>query len=106
MWPMETPKGGGGESSATESLRAWLARHESWKLVGNRLEKVFRFGSFRDSIVFVNRLATLADDHDHHPDIDVRYTNVRVSLWTHTAGGVTGRDTQLAEAIDFSTAHR
>ncbi len=66
--------------------------------------KQFSFPSFRDSIVFVNRVATLADDADHHPDIDVRYDRVTLILSTHSAGGITEKDLALAEAVDFATS--
>lgn len=88
----------------TESIRGWLRQRKGWKRRANRLTKVFEFGSFRDSIIFVNRVATLADDLDHHPDIDVRYASVTVTLSTHDAGGITEKDLDLAEQIDFATS--
>ena len=54
------------------------------------------FGSFPEAIAFVNRLAELAESEDHHPDIDVRYRRVTVRWSTHSAGGVTERDRDLA----------
>lgn len=89
-----------------ESIAGWLETRGSWKRKGDALVKDFRFPSFRDSIVFVNRMATLADDHHHHPDIDIRYDHVRVSLSTHDAGGITQKDLQMAEQIDFATSAR
>lgn len=94
------------EQVSAESLAGWTDEHKGWKVENDRLVKAFRFRSFRDSIVFVNRLATIADDRDHHPDIDIRYDVVRVSLWTHTTGGITDRDVGLAEEIDHATSHR
>ena len=92
------------EKLNAESVRGWLRGKTGWKRRSNRLVKDFQFGSFRDSIVFVNRIATLADDHDHHPDIDIRYSNVTVTLSTHDAGGITEKDLALAEQIDFATS--
>lgn len=89
-----------------ESLDGWLSLRRGWKVQDGRLVKAFRFGSFRDAIIFVNRLATIADTLDHHPDIDIRYRVVAVSLWTHSAGGLTDKDIGLAEAIDHATSHR
>ena len=66
--------------------------------------KEFKFPSFRDSIVFVNRIATLADEADHHPDILVQYKKVHITLSTHSAGGITEKDLKLAEQLDFSTS--
>ena len=87
-----------------ESIRGWLAERKGWKRRSNRLTKEFVFDHFRDSIVFVNRVATLADSHDHHPDIDIRYGAVTLTLTTHDAGGITERDLALAEQIDFATS--
>ena len=88
----------------TESIRGWLDGRKGWKRRSNRITKSFYFSSFRDTIVFVNRVATLADTHDHHPDIDIRYDNVTITLSTHDAGGITEKDLALAEQIDFSTS--
>jgi len=92
------------DSLNDESIDGWLKGRKGWKRSGNALEKAFQFPSFRDSIVFVNRVAALADDLDHHPDIDIRYTTVRLTLTTHSAGGLTEKDVKLAEGIDFATS--
>jgi len=89
---------------SAESIRGWLSQKKGWKRRANRLTKIFEFGSFRDSIIFVNRIASLADDLDHHPDIDVRYTAVTVAISTHHAGGITEKDLDLADRIDFATS--
>jgi 4a-hydroxytetrahydrobiopterin dehydratase len=81
-----------------------MKSRKGWSRRSNRLMKEFEFGSFRDSIVFVNRVATLADNHDHHPDIDVRVATVTLSLSTEDAGGITEKDLDLAEQIDFATS--
>jgi 4a-hydroxytetrahydrobiopterin dehydratase len=92
------------EKVNTESIRSWLASHKGWKRQANKLTKDFAFSSFRDSIVFVNRIASVADSHNHHPDIDVRYSTVTVTVTTHDAGGITHKDLDLAEQIDFATS--
>lgn len=86
------------------SIQGWLKGHAGWKRRSNALIKEFKFSSFRDSIVFVNRIATLADDHRHHPDVDIRYDRVTVMLSTHDAGGITEKDLKLAEQVDFATS--
>jgi 4a-hydroxytetrahydrobiopterin dehydratase len=88
----------------TESIRGWLNGRKGWKRRSNQISKSFHFNSFRDTIVFVNRVATLADTHDHHPNIDIRYDKVTITLSTHDAGGITEKDLTLAEQIDFSTS--
>jgi len=88
----------------TESVRGWLNNRSGWKRRSNRIMKDFRFTHFRDSIVFVNRVATLADTHKHHPEIDIRHGTVTLSLSTDKAGGITEKDLDLAEQIDFATS--
>jgi 4a-hydroxytetrahydrobiopterin dehydratase len=65
------------------------------------LTKTFSFDRFADGIRFVDRLARAADDMNHHPDIDVRYTKVTIMLSTHDAGGITESDLRLAEKIEM-----
>jgi 4a-hydroxytetrahydrobiopterin dehydratase len=92
------------EKLNTESVRGWLGTRRGWKRRSNAITKDFEFSNFRDSIVFVNRIATLADDLNHHPDIDIRYSTVTVTLSTHDAGGITDKDLNLGEQIDFATS--
>ncbi len=87
-----------------ESIDGWLKGRTGWKRSGNELTKRFDFPSFRDAIIFVNRVATLADELDHHPDIDIRYSTVRLSLTTHSADGLTDKDLKLAERVDLATS--
>ena len=68
-----------------------------WEEVDGALERTFELGSFMDALEFVNRLGALAEAEDHHPDITISYRKVTVRWWTHTAGGVTDRDRDLAE---------
>ncbi len=75
-----------------------------WSRRGNALVKTFTFPRFADGIAFVNRVARIADEMDHHPDIDIRYTKVTMTLSTHDAGGVTSTDFKLAERIEADGA--
>ena len=61
------------------------------------LERTFELPSFPEAISFVDRVAELAEAEDHHPDIDVRYKKVTLRWSTHSAGGITDRDVELAE---------
>lgn len=88
------------------SIAKWIDDHPGWSQKGDVLVKTFSFPAFRDSIVFVNRVATIADEADHHPDIDIRYDTVRIGLSTHDAGGITEKDTTLADRIDYATSRR
>tara|TARA_Y100000588_G_C14070066_1_gene845404 strand:+ start:536 stop:871 length:336 start_codon:yes stop_codon:yes gene_type:complete len=87
-----------------ESINSWLRERKGWKQDDHAIRKEFCFPTFRNAIVFVNRIAGLADEMDHHPDIDVRYDKVQLRLYSHDAGGVTERDLALAQAIDHSTS--
>ena len=88
------------------SISDWIESHGGWSRSEDLIEKTYSFDSFRDSVVFVNRVATLADEADHHPDIDIRYDKVRIGLATHSEGGITDKDTSLAEQIDRATSNR
>lgn len=94
------------ETLNEESVEAWLEDRSGWKVKDDTLVKTFEFGGWRNSIVFVNRLATIADEHEHHPDIDIRYNKVKVMLTTHDAGGLTEKDLAVAEQVDFATSTR
>jgi 4a-hydroxytetrahydrobiopterin dehydratase len=70
-----------------------------WNRTGEALRREYRFAGFGDAIAFVNRVAQLAEEADHHPDIDIRYDRVVLTLSTHSAGGITARDFELAARI-------
>jgi 4a-hydroxytetrahydrobiopterin dehydratase len=72
----------------------------TWELIGGRLVRVVVFDGFKEAMVFVNRVAGLAEDRNHHPDIDIRYNRVTLALVTHDSGGITQLDIDLARAID------
>ena len=94
------------EKIPREEIEAWADAHASWKVRDGTIQKKYVFPSFRSAIVFVNRVATIADELDHHPEIRIRYDKVFLRLWSHDAGGVTKRDLNLAERIDFATSAR
>lgn len=66
----------------------------------NALEKTFELPSFRAAIAFVGRVADLAEAADHHPDIAISYRKVTLRWTTHSAGGITDRDYELAVRSD------
>jgi len=76
-----------------------LAQLDGWEGDADQIERAFEFTTFAAALVFVNRVAALAEAADHHPDIDIRYNKVRLALSTHSAGGVTGKDFALAAKI-------
>ena len=71
-----------------------------WSRRGDVITKTFTFPKFMDGIDFVVHIAQLADAANHHPDIDIRYTKVVVTLSTHDAGGITQNDLDLAKQIE------
>src|SRR5665647_745640 len=70
-----------------------------WRVLLRRLHATLRTGSFADGLVLVQRIAALAEQADHHPDVDLRYAVVHVVLVSHDAGGLTERDVALAAQI-------
>lgn len=88
------------------AIQDWLSEHPGWSRSGEMIQKTYSFDSFRDAIVFVNRVASLADEADHHPDMDIRYDKVRIGLSTHSEGGVTKKDAEMAGNIDRATSNR
>ena len=81
-------------------VQGWLKAHRGWALEEGMIRRTFAFGDFRAAMAFVNRVADAAEAADHHPDIDIRYSKVTLALVTHDAGGLTSRDTKLAEDAD------
>ena len=67
---------------------------------GKRLVKTFRFQDFLQAVGFVNAIAPVAEAEGHHPDLHVRWGEVRVILWTHAVGGLTENDFILAAKIE------
>jgi len=89
-----------------QSIQDWLKKRPGWRVKGQSLVKEFTFRSFRDTIVFVNRIASLADETNHHPNIEIRDNIVRLSLTTPELGAVSQKDLELAQRIDFATSAR
>ncbi|MEA2641391.1 MAG: 4a-hydroxytetrahydrobiopterin dehydratase [Chloroflexota bacterium] len=84
------------DTEITEALRDLPA----WERQDDEIVRTVRFPAFMDGIRFINRVAELAEAADHHPDVDIRYRNVRFALSTHDQGGLTEKDVALAKQID------
>jgi 4a-hydroxytetrahydrobiopterin dehydratase len=76
------------------------AERLAWERHGAELVKVRRGRDFADSLTFVNAVGALAEELDHHPDVDIRWNEVTLRLSTHSAGGLTRLDLELARRID------
>ena len=83
-----------------DEAKARLKKIPEWELEKKHIERTFEFDDFSESIDFVNGVAEVAEDEEHHPDIDIRYNTVTLALTTHDAGGLSAKDFDLARAID------
>ena len=72
----------------------------TWKLVDSRLEEDFSFRDFNETMRFVNRVAQIAQEEDHHPDIEISYNKVHLTLSTHKIGGLSRNDFVVAAKIE------
>ena len=70
---------------------------DGWEEQENALVREFELPSFPEAIAFVDRLAELAESENHHPDVDIRYRKVTVRWTTHSEGGITEKDREMAE---------
>jgi len=73
---------------------------DGWERADGALRRSVKFGSFLDGIGAVRRVAEHAERKDHHPDIDIRWRTVTFALVTHSEGGITDKDVQMAREID------
>jgi 4a-hydroxytetrahydrobiopterin dehydratase len=87
-------------SPETAEIRKALATLPNWKRNGQIISRTYEFEDFPDAMKFVNNVAVLAEQAQHHPDIDVRWNKVTLALTTHDAGGLTEKDFALARACD------
>ena len=85
---------------SNEAIHRGLSKMPGWSYQGKDLRKMYTFKSFLQGIEFVNKIAQAAESADHHPDITINYNVVGISLSTHSEGGVTAKDFDLASKID------
>ncbi|HXG37767.1 MAG TPA: 4a-hydroxytetrahydrobiopterin dehydratase [Bacteroidota bacterium] len=83
-----------------EQIQQQLRELKGWTRSGNEIKKTVRLQDFVRAMGFVNSVALLAEKMDHHPDIDIRWNTVHLTLSTHSAGGLTEYDFTLARQID------
>jgi 4a-hydroxytetrahydrobiopterin dehydratase len=81
-------------------LRASLRALPDWRKRGDAIRREFVFKDFAAAMKFVNRIARLAEKAGHHPDIDIRWNKVTLSLSTHSEGGLTEKDIEFAGKVD------
>jgi 4a-hydroxytetrahydrobiopterin dehydratase len=76
-----------------------LAALDGWERDGDAIRRTFELEDFKGSVEFVNRLTPEAEGMNHHPDLEISWNKVTVSLTTHSEGGLTGNDFELARRI-------
>ena len=88
------------EKLTSAQIKTSLASVPDWKKKGDAITRTYEFKDFPAAIKFVNALAKLAEKANHHPDIDIRWNKVKLTLSTHDAGGLTTKDFALANKFD------
>ena len=83
-----------------DQVKDELHRVGGWKRDGDALIREFEFANFVGSVDFVNRITPVAEEMNHHPDLAISWNKVKVSLSTHSEGGITENDFKLAAKID------
>ena len=88
------------------ALAAFLREFPEWREGRDAITRKFQFGDFNRAFAFMTRVALLAEKLDHHPEWFNVYNRIEVTLSTHDAGGVTGKDIAMAKAMEeYSTEH-
>ncbi|MGH8946971.1 MAG: 4a-hydroxytetrahydrobiopterin dehydratase [Acidimicrobiia bacterium] len=81
-------------------IEAFLEGHAGWSRSDDSISRTFEFADFNEAMGFVMRVAMEAEKADHHPDIDIRWNKVTLTLSTHSEGGLTVKDLKLADTVD------
>lgn len=81
-------------------IKAALPAVKDWKKQSAEIRRTFEFKDFARAMEFVNKVARAAEEANHHPDIDIRWNKVTLALATHSEGGLTQNDFDLAKKID------
>lgn len=85
---------------SNSAIKEKLPELHGWTLARGALRCEFKFETFKKALDFVSLVGALAEEANHHPDIDIRYCTVKLSLSTHDVGGISEKDFALAAAID------
>ena len=83
-----------------DQIRERLEGLEGWEREGESIKKEFKLEDFKGSVDFVNRLTPVAEEMNHHPDLEISWNTVKVSISTHSEGGLTENDFELAGKVD------
>lgn len=85
---------------AEDEIEARLAEAPLWTRSGSAIERRFTFDDFRSAVEFLVQVAGYSDQLNHHPDVNIHWNEMTLTLWTHASGGLTEKDFALAETID------
>ena len=85
---------------AAKQISLDLKAVPKWSQNAQTIRRTFAFEGFLEALDFVNRIGTKAQKVNHHPDIDIRFNKVTLTLSTHDEGGITGKDFFLAQQCD------
>lgn len=88
-------------SMTLQEIQQEMEALNGWSFSSGSIEKVSSFSDFKEAIAFVNKVAEIAEKHNHHPDIMINYNIVRLSLTTHSVKGLTKTDFDVAKDIDM-----
>lgn len=88
------------EVLSEQDVREQLKELSGWSLEQGEIISTRQFETFPEAVDFVRRVAEAAEEDQHHPDIDIRYTKVRLALVSHDAGGITSKDIRMARRIN------
>src|SRR3954463_874313 len=83
-----------------EEIEQQLTELDGWERAGDAIERAFKLDDFKGSVDFVNRLTPEAEEMNHHPDLAISWNEVTVTISTHSEGGLTANDFELARRID------
>ena len=94
------PCEGGVPKLTAQEAEDLLTQIHSWEIQENKLGKMFKFKNFAQAMEFLNQVAEIAENENHHPDFSVHYNRVNFSIWTHAIDGLSENDFILAAKID------
>jgi 4a-hydroxytetrahydrobiopterin dehydratase len=83
-----------------EEIEERLSGLDGWERAGDAIRRSFKLDDFKGSVDFVNRLTPAAEEMNHHPDLEISWNTVTVTITTHSEGGLTAGDFELAGKID------
>ena len=87
------------KAMSEQEVEALAKATPGWSVDDGKLLRDWKFVDFAEAMIFVNKVAEMAEEVDHHPDIDIRYNQVRLALVSHDARGVTSRDAKMAARL-------